>query len=128
MIPNWGFTQSGRLHSMMYGEIWWADLGLPYGSEPGFKRPVVIIQDNAFNSSNIQTVIVAAITTNLLLAEAPGNVFLEQEVSTLPKDGVINISQIATLDKSRLIDKVSILPAYLISEIQYGIKLIFNLQ
>ncbi len=112
---------------MMYGEIWWADLGLPYGSEPGFKRPVVIIQDNAFNRSKIQTVIVVAITTNLNLEEAPGNVFLEKSISKLSKDSVINISQISTIDKKRLIEQVSILPVDLISEIDYGLKLILNL-
>ncbi len=113
---------------MIHGEVWWADLGLPYESKPGFKRPVVIIQDNAFNLSKIHTVIVAAITTNLNLAEAPGNIFLEQKVSKLPKDGVINISQISTIDKSRLIEKVCVLPPYLILEINYGSRLIFNLE
>ncbi len=112
---------------MMYGEIWWADLGLPYGSEPGFKRPVVIIQDNAFNRSKIQTVIVVAVTTNLNLADAPGNVFLDKNISKLTKDSVINISQISTIDKRRLIEKISILPVNLIAEIDYGLKLILNL-
>ncbi len=112
---------------MMYGEIWWADLGIPYGSEPGFKRPVLIIQDNAFNRSKIQTVIVLSITTNLNLENAPGNVFLDKNVSKLSKDSVINISQISTLDKKRLIKKLCVLPVDLISEIDYGLKLILNL-
>ncbi len=112
---------------MMYGEIWWADLGIPYGSEPGFRRPVVIIQDNAFNQSKIKTVIVVAIKTNLNIADAPGNVFLSKDISKLSKDGVINISQISTIDKRRLLEKVSILPVDLISEIDYGLKLILNL-
>ncbi len=112
---------------MMYGEIWWADLGLPYGSEPGFKRPVVIIQDNAFNLSKIQTVVVASITTNLNLENAPGNIFLDKHISKLSKDSVINISQISTIDKKRLVEKVSILPVDLISEINYGLKLLLNL-
>ncbi len=112
---------------MMYGEIWWADLGLPYGSEPGFKRPVVIIQDNAFNRSKIQTVIVASITANLGFAEAPGNVLLERSVSKLPKDGVINISQVSSIDKKRLVERVSILPPSLLEEVNYGLRLVFNL-
>jgi mRNA interferase MazF len=70
---------------MIRGEIWWADLGIPFGSESGFKRPAVIIQDDAFNRSNIQTVIVTSITTNLNLADAPGNVYLEKDESGLSK-------------------------------------------
>ena len=113
---------------MIRGEIWWADLGIPFGSEPGFKRPVVIIQDDAFNKSNIQTVIVASITSNLNLSEAPGNIYIETEESGLPKNGVINISQISTLDKRRLTEKVSSLSQSTITELDYGIKLILNIQ
>ncbi len=112
---------------MIRGEIWWADLGVPFGSEPGFKRPVVIIQDDSFNKSNIQTVIVASITTNLSLADAPGNVHIEPSESGLPKSGVINISQISTLDKRRLTEKVGGLPYSTMQELDYGIKLIFNI-
>ena len=111
---------------MIRGEIWWVDLGIPFGSEPGFKRPVVIIQDDAFNRSNIQTVIVVSITTNLNLADAPGNVFLEKEESGLSKNGVVNVSQISTIDKIRLVDRVSILPQGAMSEIDFGIRLVLN--
>jgi len=113
---------------MIRGEIWWADLGIPFGSEPGFKRPVVIIQDDAFNKSQLQTVIVASITTNVDLADAPGNVYLEKKESGLPKDGVINISQIATIDKRRLTEKVCVLSQSTTTEVDYGIRLILNLQ
>ena len=113
---------------MILGEIWWADLGIPFGSEPGFKRPVIIIQDDAFNRSQIQTIIVASITTNLDLADAPGNVYLEKEDSGLPKDGVINISQISTIDKRRLTEKVCVLSQSTMAKVTYGIKLILNLQ
>ena len=113
---------------MIRGEIWWSDLGIPYGSEPGFIRPVVIIQDDSFNRSNIQTVIVAAITTNLILAEAPGNVFLGTEESGLSKNGVVNISQISTIDRRRLTEKVSVLSQTSMSEIDYGLKLVLNIQ
>lgn len=113
---------------MIRGEIWWADLGVPFGSEPGFKRPVLIIQDDSFNRSNIQTTLVASITTNLNLAEAPGNIYIEPVESGLPKNGVVNISQISTLDKRRLIEKVKLLPASTMVEVNYGLKLIFNIQ
>ena len=112
---------------MTRGEIWWADLGIPFGSEPGFKRPIVIIQDDAFNKSKIQTVIVASITTNLNLAAAPGNVFIESEESGLSKNAVINISQISTIDKRRLTEKVNLLSQSTMSEIDYGLKLILNI-
>ncbi len=113
---------------MIRGEIWWADLGIPFGSEPGFKRPVVVIQDDAFNRSSIHTVIVASITTNVSISEAPGNVLLEKEESGLSKEGVVNISQISTLDKKRLIEKVCVLSQGCMSEIDYGLKLVLNIQ
>lgn len=112
---------------MIRGEVWWADLGLPLGSEPGFKRPVLIIQDNSFNRSRIQTVIVASITSNSALGEAPGNVYLNKEESGLPKDGVINISQISTIDKRRLLEKVGVLTRLTISEVNIGLEMILNL-
>ena len=113
---------------MIRGEIWWADLGIPFGSEPGFKRPVVIIQDDSFNNSKINTVIVASITTNLNLSDAPGNVLIEKEESGLSKNGVINISQISTIDKKRLTEKVCVLSQSSISEMDYGLKLVLNIQ
>ena len=112
---------------MIRGEVWWADLGLPLGSEPGFKRPVLIIQDNSFNRSRIQTVIVASITSNSALGEAPGNVYLNKEESGLPKNGVINISQISTIDKRRLLEKVGVLTRLTISEVNIGLEMILNL-
>ncbi len=113
---------------MIRGEIWWADLGIPYGSEPGYKKPIMVIQDDAFNRSKIQTVIVAPITTNINLVDAPGNVSLDADKSGLPKNGVINISQISTIDKRRLTEKVGLLSQSLMAEIDYGIKLILNIQ
>lgn len=112
---------------MIRGEIWWADLGLPLGSEPGFKRPVLIIQENSFNRSRIQTVIVASITSNSALGEAPGNVYLNKEESGLPKDGVINISQISTIDKRRLLEKAGVLTRLTISEVNIGLEMVLNL-
>jgi len=80
---------------MYRGEIWWANLSEPVGSEPGYRRPVLIIQDDTFNQSRINTVIVAVITSNVQLAEAPGNVSLPSQASGLPKDSVVNVSQIS---------------------------------
>ena len=113
---------------MMRGEIWWADFGIPFGSEPGFRRPVVIIQDDSFNKSKISTVIVIPITTNMLLAEAPGNVVLEKELSKLSKESVIVVSQIAVIDKKRLYDKVSRLNKGAIDEIESGISLVLGIR
>ncbi len=85
---------------MYRGEIWWANLPEPVGSEPGYNRPVLVIQDDTFTQSNINTVIVVIITSNLNLAAAPGNVLLRKAASGLPKDSVANVSQILTLDKN----------------------------
>lgn len=112
---------------MMRGEIWWADLGLPFGSEPGYRRPVVIIQDDSFNRSLIHTVIVSAISSNTALAEAPGNVFLEKSLSSLSRNGVINVSQISTLDKKRLLEKVAFLPRHTLAKLESGLKLVLGL-
>ena len=95
---------------MHRGEIWWANLPEPVGSEPGYRRPVLIIQDDTFTQSRISTVIVAIITSNLRLAEAPGNVLLPSAASGLPKDSVANVSQILTLDKTFLVERVGSLP------------------
>jgi mRNA interferase MazF len=74
--------------------MWWAELPPPSGSDPGFSRPVLVVQGDAFNMSRIQTVVCAIITSNLRLAEAPGNVYLKADYSKLPKDSVINVSQL----------------------------------
>ncbi|HLN08821.1 MAG TPA: type II toxin-antitoxin system PemK/MazF family toxin [Xanthobacteraceae bacterium] len=95
------------------GEIWWADLPEPRRSEPGFRRPVLVIQADSFNRSRIQTVIVAVITGNLDRAEAPGNVVLPACSSGLPRDSVVNVSQVLTLDRGYLIEHAGTLPARL---------------
>ena len=113
---------------MMRGEIWWADFGLPFGSEPGFRRPVLIIQDDAFNKSKINTVIVIPLTSNLMLEKAPGNVYLEKEESNLSKDSIIVISQIGVLDKNRLIEKVAKINRGVMEEVGQGIKLVLGIK
>jgi mRNA interferase MazF len=109
------------------GEIWWASLPEPQGSGPGFRRPVLVIQSNPFNESRIRTVIVAVITSNLRLADAPGNVLLNTGESRLPRASVINVSQILTLDKSFLTERVSMLPIGVIERINAGLELALDL-
>ena len=88
------------------GEIWWADLDLPTGSEPGFRRPVIVVQSDAFNRSRISTVVCVALTSNLKWADAPGNMLLEAKATGLAKDSIVNVSQVVTLDKSALTERV----------------------
>ena len=88
------------------GEIRWADLGPPDGSEPGFRRPVVVVSADAFNASRINTVLVATISSNIRMADAPGNVAVPAGRSGLGKDSVVNVSQVATIDKRQLSDPV----------------------
>ena len=109
------------------GEIWWVKLPEPTGSGPGYKRPLVIIQANEFNKSKINTVIAAVITSNLRLAEAPGNILISAEKSKLPKKSVVNVSQLITVDKSFLIEKVHILSSKIMNKIDDGIRLVLKL-
>jgi mRNA interferase MazF len=112
---------------ILRGEIWWADLPDPRGSEAGFKRPVLIIQADSFNRSKIQTVLVAVISSNLRLSRAPGNVLLAARVSRLPKDSIVNVSQIVTLDRAFLTEHVNTLPARLQAAVDEGLRLVLEL-
>jgi mRNA interferase MazF len=112
---------------MERGEIWWANLPAPTGSAPGFRRPVLVVQSDFFNVSQIQTVIVAAISSNLNLMAAPGNVFLSASDSGLPKDSVINVSQIITVNKRLLTEKVSQLSRIKFQEVESGLRLVLSL-
>jgi mRNA interferase MazF len=112
---------------MRRGEIWWAALQEPRGSEPGYRRPVVIVQADAFNRSHIQTVVVAAITSNMRLAAAPGNVRLTRRQSRLACESVVNVSQLLTLDKSFLTDRICRLPAAGMSALEEGLRLVLAL-
>ena len=109
------------------GEIWWADLPEPRRSEPGYRRPVLVIQSDPFNRSTIQTVIVAVLTTNLKLANAPGNTFLPASGSGLPRDSVVNASQLLTLDRSFLLEPAGIIPPRLQSVVDAGLRLVLGL-
>ena len=109
------------------GDMWWADLAEPRGSEPGFRRPVVVIQSDAFNRSRIATVVVAAVTSNVELGAAPGNVRLARRNSKLPRDAVVNVSQLLTLDRVFLTDRIGRLPPSVIAEIETGVRLVLSL-
>ena len=113
---------------MIRGEIWWADFGIPFGSETGFERPILIIQDDSFNNSKINTIIVLPITTNLLLENAPGNVFLESKISGLPKDSIVVVSQIDTIDRKRIFKKVGKINTIYMNEIEEGVALVLGLK
>ena len=112
---------------MRRGEIWWASLREPKGSEPGYRRPVLIIQSDEFNRSNINTVLCAVITSNLSLANAPGNIRISSRSAGLSKTSVINISQLITADKSFLTEKVKTLDQRSMNEIDDGLRLVLNL-
>jgi mRNA interferase MazF len=108
------------------GEVWWADLPEPAGSEPGFRRPVVVVQGDAFNRSRIDTVVCVPLTSNLRLAEAPGNVLLAARVTALPKDSVANVSQLVTLDKSSLTDRIGKLSKTKLELVLFGIDIVLG--
>ncbi|MHC5825140.1 MAG: type II toxin-antitoxin system PemK/MazF family toxin [Nostoc sp.] len=112
---------------MYRGEIWWANLPDPLGSEPGYRRPILIVQDDIFTQSRISTVIVVIITSNTQLAQAPGNVLLPREATGLPRDSVANVSQIFTVDKTCLVECVGSLPEHLQEEIDEGLRTILYL-
>lgn len=108
------------------GDIYWIELDEPEGSEPGYKHPHVIVQNNLFNSSKIKTVLVCPLTTNLKRASAPGNVRLDIKESGLPKESVVNVSQVFTVDKTQLDEYVGTLSSKRITEILSGIKLLLD--
>ncbi len=108
------------------GEIWWADLPNPIGSGPGFRRPVVVVQGDSFNRSNIATVVCVPLTSNMKWADAPGNVLLSSRSSGLPKDSVANVSQIVTLDKSLLSDRTGKLPRSQLGLVLSGINIVLG--
>ena len=112
---------------MRRGDIWWASLPDPHGSGPGYRRPVVIVQSDSFNESRINTVIVAILTSNLNLAAAPGNVMIEQRVSMLSGDSIVNVSQVLTIDRSLLTEVISKLPDRIMDTIDDGLRLVMNL-
>jgi mRNA interferase MazF len=111
---------------MQRGEIWWADLPEPSGATPGYRRPVLLIQADAFTQSRIATLIAVIISSNLRIAAAPGNVVLRASESGLPKDSVINVSQIVTLDKLTLDEHVGHVSARTLEQVEDGLRLVLD--
>jgi len=109
------------------GQIWWADLPEPRASSPGYQHPVVIIQSDDFNETKLNTVIGAVITSNLDLAEMPGNVLLKKEQTELPKDSVVNVTQIITVDKTELLEYIGTISERKMEQIEKGLRLILSL-
>lgn len=108
------------------GDVFWIDLGEPSGSAPGYRHPHVVIQNNLFNRSKINTVVVCAITSNLRRAKAPGNVLLQKGEANLPDPSVVNVSQIFTVDKFDCVEKIGSLTDDSIKEILKGITLLLE--
>lgn len=109
------------------GDVWWADLGHPRGSEPGYRRPLLVVQSEAFNRSRISTVLCATITSNLALRNAPGNVLLPANDGSLPKDSVVNVSQVVTVDRSFLKSRVGSVSPTVMAEVGTGLRLVLGL-
>ncbi|MFM9970527.1 MAG: type II toxin-antitoxin system PemK/MazF family toxin [Burkholderiales bacterium] len=112
---------------MRRGEIWWASLQEPSGSGPGFRRPYLIVSANSFNESRINTVIAAVITSNLRLADAPGNVRLSQRGTGLAKPSVANVSQVITIDKRFLTERVGRVSSATMLLVDNGLRLSLSL-
>ena len=112
---------------MKRGQIWWAELPEPSASEPGYKRPVIIVQEDEFNNSRISTVIAVAITSNLRIADAPGNLRLPKSKTGLAKDSVANVSQILTLDKGFLTEQIGQLDKVTTQQLDEGLQLVLSL-
>ena len=108
------------------GEVWWADLGDPAGSAPGFRRPVVVVQGDAFNASTLRTVVCVALTSNVRWADAPGNVLLSARVTGLAKASVANVSQLVTLDRAALTERAGRLSASNLQLVLAGIDVVLG--
>lgn len=111
---------------MNRGEVWWASLEPPKGSGPGYRRPVLIVQANSFNKSAISTVLVVVITSNLALAQAPGNIRISKSDSGLSKASVVNVSQVLTIDRQILTERVATLPSRIMVRVNEGLRLVLG--
>lgn len=109
------------------GEVWLADLPEPTGSEPGYRRPVLVVQSDTFNRSRLQTFIAVVLTANVRLVDAPGNVLIPARTSGLPRDSVANVSQLITTDRGVLAERVGRLPKTLINQVDDGLRLVLSL-
>lgn len=112
---------------MERGELWWADLGEPRGSEPALRRPVLVLQADSFNRSRLQTVVVISLTSNMRLAAAPGNVVCRTRGTGLSQPSVVNVTQISTLDRRFLDERIGRLPAATLRQVEEGVRLVLGL-
>lgn len=108
-------------------EVWWADLDEPRGSEPGFRRPVLIVQADSFNRSRLPTVVAVVLTSNVRLLDAPGNVLVPSAASGLPKDSVANVAQVVMLDRSYLGERTGRIPPRVMARVEAGLRLALGL-
>lgn len=109
------------------GEIWWADLAGPRGSEPGFRHPILILQADAFNRSRLRTVIGVVVSSNTRLLNAPGNVLLPAEAVGLPRDSVANVTQLVTIDLDYLEKRAGKVPSKTLARVDAGLRLVLDL-
>lgn len=109
------------------GEIWWADLAEPRGSEPGFRHPVLILQAEAFNRSRLRTVVAVVVSSNTRLLDAPGNVLLPAKETGLSRDSVANVTQFVTIDRDYLEDRAGKVPPKTLARVETGIRLVLDL-
>jgi mRNA interferase MazF len=112
---------------MRRGEIWWASLPPPTGSGPGYRHPVVVIQTNEFNESQIKTAVGILITSNLRLATAPGNVRCGHDETGLARDSVVNVSQVVTVDRELFTERVGTIPTHLLTQVEEGLRRVLGL-
>jgi len=109
------------------GAIYWADLGTPVGSRPANRRPILVISAETYNRSRLATVLAAVITSNTAAAAMPGNVFLPSATTALPRDSVVNVTALVTLNKVDLTDHVGTIPASLLDEVDRGLRRVLGL-
>jgi mRNA interferase MazF len=107
---------------MRRGELWWADLGLPWGSAPAVRRPVLVISADQYNRSRLATFTVAVLTSNVRLAALPGNVLVPAEVTGLDDDSVVNVTQLATIDRTTIEEQLGTLPDWLMAQVDTGLQ------
>ena len=112
---------------MNRGEIWWAELPVPSGSGPGYRRPVLVVQADSFNRSRISTVIAAVLSSNLRLGDAPGNVYLSRRLTGLPKDSVANVSQLVTIDRRFLTERAGSISVKEMATVDDGLRLALSI-
>lgn len=109
------------------GDLFWVDFGPIVSSAPAKRRPAVVVQGDQYNRSRLATVVVAAVTSNTALAGYPGNVFLPAVVTGLPRDSVVNVTALATVDRRDLAERIGPLPGHLVADLEDGLRLVLDL-